>query len=235
MDDFTPGDPRSIHIDVLHVPVLTPQLRSLIGRLNQAGCVELEGNRTNTTQGYKLPYYFNIREIEAGSEMMGLLSEAYINAMNGTGCDAVAAVPNAVIPLVTRISSNTPFDVITVKKNPQIGEDPVSGFIPEEHEGKRVLIIDDKASTGGSILRTAKHLRDKGMKVSDVLVCVDGEEGALENLRENGITLHSVMTASQLMHDITDSRKYKQIMRFASLRRRRMIKEIEERRVNSSG
>ena len=47
--------------------------------------------------------------------------------------------------------------------------------------GQRVLIIDDIISTGGSILETAEALREAGLLVTDAVVLVDRQLGAVEN------------------------------------------------------
>ena len=66
--------------------------------------------------------------------------------------------------------------------------------------GQRVLIIDDIISTGGSILETAEALREAGLLVTDAVVLVDRQLGAVERLKPHGINLISILGVEQLLN-----------------------------------
>lgn len=74
--------------------------------------------------------------------------------------------------------------------------------------GQTVIIIDDVATTGRSILKVANILRDHDLKVRDALVVVDREEGAKEYLHSYGIKLYSVLTKSQIISAYPPVEKY---------------------------
>ena len=58
--------------------------------------------------------------------------------------------------------------------------------------GKRALIVDDVATTGGSVLRAVGAARAAGAVVEDALVIVDRQEGGVEGLAAHGVRLRSV-------------------------------------------
>jgi len=58
--------------------------------------------------------------------------------------------------------------------------------------GKRTLIVDDVATTGGSVLRAVGAARAAGAVVEDALVIVDRQEGGVEGLAAHGVRLRSV-------------------------------------------
>jgi orotate phosphoribosyltransferase len=62
----------------------------------------------------------------------------------------------------------------------------------ESLKGVRVLIADDVATTGGSILKAVEAARGAGATVDVAMVLVDREEGAQEALAAEGIRLLSV-------------------------------------------
>jgi orotate phosphoribosyltransferase len=62
--------------------------------------------------------------------------------------------------------------------------------------GKRALIIDDVATTGGSVLKAVEAARAAGAVVEDALVIVDRQEGGAEGLAEHGVRLNSVFVGN---------------------------------------
>jgi orotate phosphoribosyltransferase len=64
--------------------------------------------------------------------------------------------------------------------------------------GQSCLIIDDLVTGGGSIVETARHLRDFGLYVHDAIALVDRKEGGQRALKAAGINLTSVLTMEQI-------------------------------------
>jgi uridine monophosphate synthetase len=65
--------------------------------------------------------------------------------------------------------------------------------------GETVVVLDDLITTGGSKLEAVAPLRDAGLKIRDVVVLVDREQGGKAELAARGLTLHSVLTLSRLL------------------------------------
>ncbi|HFC49558.1 MAG TPA: orotate phosphoribosyltransferase, partial [Thermofilum sp.] len=65
--------------------------------------------------------------------------------------------------------------------------------------GAKVLVVDDVATTGGSILRAVNALRSAGLVVEHALVVVDRLEGAEEALSRVGVRLFSLVTLKDLV------------------------------------
>jgi len=68
----------------------------------------------------------------------------------------------------------------------------------ETLQDKNVVLIDDVATSGGSILKAADQIAAAGGVMTDAIVILDREQGATEMLGERGITLHTLFTASDL-------------------------------------
>lgn len=68
-------------------------------------------------------------------------------------------------------------------------------------DDKRIVIIDDAATTGGSILGAIKVVKNElpQLEIVKVVVLVDREEGAKENLQKEGYKLESVFTGRELL------------------------------------
>ena len=60
--------------------------------------------------------------------------------------------------------------------------------------GERVLVVDDLATGGGSLVETIIALRDAGLMVSDAIVLIDREQGAMRRLEGMGVRLHAILS-----------------------------------------
>ena len=68
------------------------------------------------------------------------------------------------------------------------------------HPGDTCLIIEDVVTTGSSILETAVVLQKEGLKVTDAIVLMDRDQGGIDMLKSEGITLHPVISMAKLIN-----------------------------------
>jgi orotate phosphoribosyltransferase len=62
----------------------------------------------------------------------------------------------------------------------------------------KVVMIDDVATTGGSVVNAIKSLTEVNVTVKDAYVIVDRMEGADEALTEQGVKMHSMLNILQI-------------------------------------
>jgi orotate phosphoribosyltransferase len=62
----------------------------------------------------------------------------------------------------------------------------------------KIIIVDDTATSGGSLIKSIQALRAEGLEVSLAVAVVDREEGAKENLAKYGVKLMTLFTASEI-------------------------------------
>jgi orotate phosphoribosyltransferase len=76
----------------------------------------------------------------------------------------------------------------------------IEGLTPKESfAGARVVVVDDVATKGGSIMQAINAARELGATVDKALVIVDREKGAEAHLAEQGIHLFSLFKESQFL------------------------------------
>ena len=76
----------------------------------------------------------------------------------------------------------------------------IEGLGPAESlGGKKVMVLDDVATSGGSIMKAIEAAREAGAIVDVGLVLVDREEGAEASLAAQGIRLTSIFRASDFI------------------------------------
>lgn len=121
--------------------------------------------------------------------------------------DYVGGLEMGAVPLLGAIAALSHTDCKPVKtffvrkKAKDHGtQDVVEGLMAGESlAGKRVMIIDDVATSGGSIVKAAEAARAGGATVDSALVIIDREEGGTEALAAAGIKLLSVLKKSDFL------------------------------------
>jgi orotidine 5'-phosphate decarboxylase subfamily 2 len=120
-----------------------------------------------------------------------LVKDSEVNA------EVVAGVPyGALFPgMLTANNLGLPF--VTQRKEQDLTHSSLIGF-SENLKGKKVIIIEDVVTSGGSSINFANDLRKAGLMVNDVVAFLDRCEGGEKNLKQNGLTLHSVFKMQEI-------------------------------------
>jgi orotate phosphoribosyltransferase len=69
----------------------------------------------------------------------------------------------------------------------------------ETLQGKRIVIVEDVTTTGGSALKAAEAVREAGGEIVLVLTMLDREEGATEAFAEAGLEFPSLYKAGEFL------------------------------------
>ncbi|QCC51098.1 orotate phosphoribosyltransferase [Halapricum salinum] len=146
-------------------------------------------------------YYVDKYVFETNPDCLELIAEAFAERLAELGGDTtLAGVALGAVPLVavTSVETGRPY-VIARKQQKEYGTaNLIEGNL---EEGEEVIILEDIATTGQSAVDAAEALREAGAVVERVIVVVDREEGAAENLAEHDLELESLVSASQLLAD----------------------------------
>lgn len=113
--------------------------------------------------------------------------------------DAIAGVPIGGLHIATALSlqMDRPLLYLRPPRDPdEVMAPQVEGIY---RPGQRVLIVDDLAAGGGSLVETVEGLRDAGVVVSNVVVLVDREQGASRRLEAMGVRMHSILTLEVML------------------------------------
>ena len=82
-------------------------------------------------------------------------------------------------------------------------------FIEGKYEhGETVLLVDDLITSGGNVIETAAFLQiEAGLRVKDVVVLLDRQEGARERLQTHGYNLISILGLETMLNYLMASRR----------------------------
>lgn len=165
----------------------------LIEALTDADAVkfgEFELSHGGTSEYYVDKYLF-----ETDPRCLELIASAFAERVDGEtlGGVALGGVP---LVAVTSVKTGTKY-VIARKQQKSYG----TGNLVEGRleDGEEVVVLEDIATTGQSAIDAVEALRDAGAVVNRVLVVVDRQEGATENLAAHDIELESLLTADELL------------------------------------
>ncbi|MGC9210059.1 MAG: orotate phosphoribosyltransferase [Acidilobus sp.] len=131
-------------------------------------------------------------------ELSALLAREVLDI--GVPDDAVVAgVATGGIPWATAVAMILGYPLAYVRQPKGHGtERVVEGA---DVSNRNVVIIDDVATTGGSLAASAKALRSLGASSVKAVVIVDREQGASAALAQVGVELRSVVTLRRLLEE----------------------------------
>jgi orotate phosphoribosyltransferase len=111
--------------------------------------------------------------------------------------ESIVSVPTGGLVIASALAIETVKPLIYVRSKPKNygTSKSVEGKI---HDGMKVVMIDDVATTGGSVVNAIKSLTDVNIPVKDAYVIVDRMEGANEALAELGVKMHSILNILQI-------------------------------------
>jgi orotate phosphoribosyltransferase len=160
--------------------------------------------------GKQSNFYIDARLTTMSPEGLSIIGPIALSALCKTDwrVDAVGGLTLGADPISYAISyasaaSDHPLRAFTVRKEPKTHG---TGKVLEGpfREGDRVAVVEDVITTGGSALRAIEAVRSAKGIVAGVLALVDREEGGREAIENAGISVISLVTASQLMSALRD-------------------------------
>jgi len=134
-----------------------------------------------------------------GQGMMDIIQEHFAEA-GAVGGPTLGADPIATAVSMVSYRRGFPIPAFIVRKEPK-GHGTMSWIEGASHlqAGMRVVLVEDVITTGGSILKASRAVRDAGLVPLGVVVLVDREEGGKEALEAQGLKVFSLFKKSDLL------------------------------------
>jgi len=147
------------------------------------------------TSGKRSGYYLDIKKAYTRPGVLSEIAARMETLLEGE--ERIAGMELGAVPIAVALSlkSGLPFAIIRKEGRKHGTGDRVEGGIKQ---GERVLLVEDVATTGGSILSAVKAIEEAGGKCGRAIVVVDRLEGADETLSKKGIELLPLFTVEEL-------------------------------------
>jgi len=172
--------------------------------------------------GKKSPIYIDLRIIPSYPDVLDFVTDAYIRVIESLNLkfDKIAGVPTSAIPLASIVSFKLKKPMIYIRKEKK---DYGTGKVVEGvlYKGEKILILDDVATTGSSIMEAVNKIRVEGGLVNEAVVLIDREQGANSNLNKEGIKLYSFTKIRDVLmalksENLIDKETYRRVIEYIS-------------------
>ncbi|NNM35908.1 MAG: orotate phosphoribosyltransferase [Nitrosopumilus sp.] len=151
--------------------------------------------------GKKSSYYVDLRLVPSYPiefrKMVKYLENEISQDIGLDNFESIVSVPTGGLVIASALAIETVKPLIYVRSKPKDygTSKSVEGKI---HDNMQVVMIDDVATTGGSVVNAIKSLKEVNISVKDAYVIVNRMEGADEALLELGVKMHSILNILQI-------------------------------------
>lgn len=159
--------------------------------------------------GKKSSYYVDLRLVPSYPiefrKMVKYLEHRISEDVGLDNFDSIVSVPTGGLVIASALAIETVKPLIYVRNKPKDygTSKSVEGKI---HDGMKVVMIDDVATTGGSVVNALKSLNEVNIKVNDAYVIVNRMEGADKAMEELGVKMHSVIDILQITKALVEQK-----------------------------
>lgn len=173
-------------------------------QLLSIGAIRLRPEQPFTwASGWKSPIYCDNRLSLSYPEVRLFIKRALTQLVTREHphVEAIAGVATAGIPQGALIADalNLPFAYVRSSPKGHGMENLIEGYLPE---GRKVVVVEDLVSTGGSSLKAAEALRQGGCQVLGMVsIFTYGFDVAQQNFAAAGLPLHSLSNYDLLIEE----------------------------------
>ncbi|GAA2150110.1 orotate phosphoribosyltransferase [Kitasatospora kazusensis] len=156
--------------------------------------------KVTLSSGLEADYYIDLRRITLDAQAAPLVGRVMLDATADLDYDAVGGLTLGADPVATSMlhaaaARGRELDAFVVRKTGKAHgmQRRIEG---PDVKGRRVLVVEDVSTTGGSPLTAVEALREAGAEVVGVAVIV--ERGAAPAIEKAGLTYYSAYSLEDL-------------------------------------
>ena len=159
------------------------------------------GKEVTLASGRTSTYYFNMKPTMLDAEGAHLIATLILDSIDGLDADLIGGLEMGAVPIASAVAAvshtcGKPIGAFFVRKQPKdhgtrsLVEGLANG---ESLKGKKVVIVEDVTTTGGSAIKAAEAVRAEGADVVRVVTVVDREEGTADAFSAAGLKLTAIL------------------------------------------
>ena len=156
--------------------------------------------------GLMTPVYIDLRVLVSSPQVLKEIAKEYQVILNKLSFKRMVGLPYTALPIVANIAALNNKPWIYMRK--EVKEYGTKKAIEGEYKiGEKVVMIDDMITNGLSKVESLKPLEEQGLKIKDIVVLVDREQGGRQHLEKMGYIFYSVFTLAQWLKVLVDNKK----------------------------
>ncbi len=166
-----------------------------------------EGVEITLASGRVSNFYFNMKPTMMDPEGAALFAELICEVLEHKGVDMIGGLEMGAVPIVSFVAPESfrraqPLPGFFVRKQAKgHGAQKLIEGLSEGQSlaGKRICIVEDVTTTGGSALKAVDLVREEGGEVVLLLTLVDRQEGATETFADANIPFLPLFRADEFL------------------------------------
>jgi len=147
------------------------------------------------TSGKNRSYYIDLRLVPSYPhqfrKMVKNLQNLIIEKTGLDNFDSLASVPTGGLVVASALAIEVVKPLIYVRNKPK-EHGTTKSIEGKTSAGMKVVMVDDVATTGTSVLNGIKQLKESGLSISGVYVIINRLEGADKALDDMGVQIHQL-------------------------------------------
>jgi orotate phosphoribosyltransferase len=149
------------------------------------------------SSGRESDYYVDMKKAITDPQILSQVSKIISQLISDDDIDRVAGPALGAVPIATAVALHAGIPMLMIRKAQK--DYGTSQLIEGELKtGDKVIVVEDVTTTGHSLLKAVRAVQDNGGVVERTFVVVDREEGAVEELKKQGITLEPLVSISEV-------------------------------------
>ncbi len=161
-----------------------------------------EGPEMRLASGKTSTFYFNMKPTMLDSEGAYLIATLILDQLESVDVDLIGGLEMGAVPIAASVTAlahargrKLPAFFVRKQAKEHGTKSLVEGLGPGETMlGKRVVIVEDVTTTGGSAIKAAEAIREAGATIIRVITIVDRLDGAGEAFAAATLDLKPLLT-----------------------------------------
>lgn len=161
-----------------------------------------EGPEMRLASGKLSTFYFNMKPTMLDSEGAHLIATLILDQLDGVDADLIGGLEMGAVPIAASVTAvahargrNLPAFFVRKQAKEHGTKSLIEGLGRDETmAGKRVVIVEDVTTTGGSAIKAAEAIRASGATIVRVITIVDRQDGADEAFKAADMDFQPLLT-----------------------------------------
>jgi orotate phosphoribosyltransferase len=163
-----------------------------------------EGPEMKLASGKMSTFYFNMKPTMLDSEGAHLIADLILDQIDGVSADLIGGLEMGAVPIAASVTAvahargrKLPAFFVRKQAKEHGTQSLIEGLARNETmSGKRVVIVEDVTTTGGSAIKAAEAIRASGATIVRVITIVDRQDGAEEAFKAASMDFKPLLTLS---------------------------------------